>query len=233
MIEKIDWTPNDLMQLTGQTWTACALFAAVELDLFSCLDQSPEGTLKGSALAQKLECEPRALEMLLTAMTALGLLDRDGDLFKITPFAGRYLSTRSEDYFGYMMKHAAHILPGWTRLSQAVRSGSRVVEDSAAETVDDKRREAFLMGMFNVARQQADQVAQALDLTGRKKLLDLGGGPGTYAVYFCRHTPGCGPWFSTSRKRKNSPGVLLLVTGWKIGWTLWGGFFGNPLAEGL
>ena len=45
------------------------------------------------------------------------------------------------------------------------------------------------MGMFNVAAQQAEGVAAHLDLSGRTKLLDLGGGPGTYAVYFCLANP--------------------------------------------
>ena len=45
------------------------------------------------------------------------------------------------------------------------------------------------MGMFNVARQQADKIAAALDLKGRKQLIDIGGGPGTYAVSFCWHNP--------------------------------------------
>ena len=45
------------------------------------------------------------------------------------------------------------------------------------------------MGMFNLARLVAPRVARAIDLSGRKKLLDLGGGPGTYAIYFCLAYP--------------------------------------------
>jgi SAM-dependent methyltransferase len=29
-----------------------------------------------------------------------------------------------------------------------------------------------------------------IPLEGRRRLLDLGGGPGTYAIHFCRHNPG-------------------------------------------
>jgi len=187
---KKDWTPEDLMGLTGQTWAACALFAAVQLELFTALDRAGDEGLEEAELARKLDCQERSLGMLLTAMTALGLLERQGDRFKANAFARRYLAADSEDYFGFLLKHSAHILPGWTRLAEAVRSGGRVVELSSVETVDEQRQEAFLMGMFNVARRQADQVAAALDLSGRKTLLDLGGGPGTYAVYFCRHNPG-------------------------------------------
>ncbi|MDL2260380.1 FAD-dependent oxidoreductase, partial [Deltaproteobacteria bacterium OttesenSCG-928-K17] len=56
-------------------------------------------------------------------------------------------------------------------------------------SLDEAVREDFLMGMFNIARQQADIVAAGLDLSGRARLLDLGGGPGTYAIYFCLRNP--------------------------------------------
>ena len=43
------------------------------------------------------------------------------------------------------------------------------------------------MGMFTMARTLAPAIVKATDLTGRSQMLDLGGGPGTYALYFCRH----------------------------------------------
>ena len=46
------------------------------------------------------------------------------------------------------------------------------------------------MGMFNLAMGIAPQLASQIDLGGRSKLLDLGGGPGTYAIHFCQANPG-------------------------------------------
>ena len=46
------------------------------------------------------------------------------------------------------------------------------------------------MGMFNLAMGIAPTVASAIDLGGRQRLLDLGGGPGTYAIHFCQANPG-------------------------------------------
>jgi len=40
--------------------------------------------------------------------------------------------------------------------------------------------------MFNMANQSAPLIVPAIDLSARKRLLDLGGGPGTYAIHFCR-----------------------------------------------
>ena len=46
------------------------------------------------------------------------------------------------------------------------------------------------MGMHNLARQVAPRAAAHVDLGGCRRLLDLGGGPGTYAIYFCLENPG-------------------------------------------
>jgi SAM-dependent methyltransferase len=53
----------------------------------------------------------------------------------------------------------------------------------------DVERESFLMGMFNLAMGIAPELAPMFDLSGRKRLLDLGGGPGTYAIHFCLANP--------------------------------------------
>ena len=185
-----DWTPEELFQVNAQTWTACAIQAAVKLDLFTALDSSETPGLTEAELARKLGLNPRALGMLATAMTSLGFLDRDGDRLSLTNTSHRYLSAKSDDYYGFAILHSAHILPAWTRLADSVKSGTHSSDRCTQNTGEDEaQREAFLMGMFNIARRQADRVAAAFDLTGRRRLLDLGGGPGTYALYFCRHYP--------------------------------------------
>ncbi len=43
--------------------------------------------------------------------------------------------------------------------------------------------------MFTLAMGIAPRIAKEIDLSGRKHLLDLGGGPGTYAIHFCLENP--------------------------------------------
>jgi len=45
------------------------------------------------------------------------------------------------------------------------------------------------MGMFNLAMNLAPRLVTEIDLFNRRHLLDLGGGPGTYAIHFCLHNP--------------------------------------------
>ena len=179
------WTTGRLLEVSGSYWQTCALHAAVKLDLFSHLAQ---GSRSAEALARELGVDPRALEMLLNALAAMGLLEKSAGRFSCSGPARTCLSRSSEHYLGHMLLHHHHLFDAWGRLDEAVRTGQAVRgRGDADETL---RRESFLMGMFNLAMQLAPKVAAAVDLAGRRHLLDLGGGPGTYAVHFCRENPG-------------------------------------------
>ncbi len=54
---------------------------------------------------------------------------------------------------------------------------------------EEIERESFLMGMFNLAMELVPGIVEKIDLSGRARLLDLGGGPGTYAIHFCLENP--------------------------------------------
>jgi hypothetical protein len=126
--------------------------------------------------------------MLLDALAALQLLDKEGDRYAATPFAGKFLSRSAPGYLGHIILHHHHLMESWSRLDEAVREDTpvrrRVSHEPSAE-----ERESFLMGMFNLAMLNAPKVAAQVDLSGRRRLLDLGGGPGTYAIHFCQQNP--------------------------------------------
>ena len=180
-----DWSAQQLLELSGSYWQTCALHAGVELDLFTPL---AEATLPPPDLARLLGCEPRALGMLLEALAAMELLDQRPQGFAATPAAARWLNRKSPDYQGYIIRHHHHLMASWARLPAAVRSGRPVRERVAGG--EEAWREAFLMGMFNLASVRAPGVAARVDLSARHHLLDLGGGPGTYACHFCLANPG-------------------------------------------
>lgn len=180
------WTPADLIQLSGSYWATCALHAGVKLELFT-----PLATASHSAkeLAAMRQADQRGLAMLLDALTAMNLLKKQDDRYLAAPFAARYLSQDSADYLGHIIMHHHHLMSGWSRLDQAVAGGAPVVRKQVSRTDDEVQRESFLMGMFNLASMLAPGIAQQIDLSGRKRLLDLGGGPGTYAIHFCKQNP--------------------------------------------
>ncbi|MGD0585271.1 MAG: methyltransferase, partial [Oryzomonas sp.] len=119
---------------------------------------------------------------------AMDLLHKEADSFRATSFSADYLSKASDNYMGHIIMHHHHLVEGWSRLDEAVMSGAPVRRRSSHEAGDEER-ESFLMGMFNLASLLAPHVASKLDLGGRRRLLDLAGGPGTYAIHFCKQNP--------------------------------------------
>jgi len=179
-------TPSELLQLSGGYWSICALHAAVKLDIFTVL---AEGGLTLQEIAERSGSDRRGMSMLLDALTSLGLLAKSADTYSAPPFAREYLSRTSDAYLGYIILHHHHLMSGWNRLDEAVKSGAPA-GTSSSHSDDESTRGNFLMGMFNLASMAAPLVVPAIDLSGRRRLLDLGGGPGTYAIHFCRHNPG-------------------------------------------
>lgn len=184
-MEKKSWNPADLLQLSGGYWGACALHAGVKLDLFTPLTEQPRSV---SELAGYLRTDSRGLGMLLTALAAMELLEKIGGAYASTPFSAEYLARTSPKYLGHIILHHHHLVPGWSHLDEAIRSGGPV-RDRVSLTDNEEARESFLMGMFNLAMQIAPRIVGGIDLSGRRRLLDLGGGPGTYAVHFCQQNP--------------------------------------------
>lgn len=178
-------TVPDLLKLASGCWKPCTLHAGVKLNVFSHLAHSP---MAAADLARLLEVDGRGLDMLLHALVAMDLLSKEEDRFAATPFSAEYLARQSPQYLGHIIMHHHFLVDGWSRLDEAVRHGRPVRKRSSHDT-DGIERESFLMGMFNLASLLAPRVAAAIDLGGRRRLLDLAGGPGTYAIHFCRHNP--------------------------------------------
>ena len=182
---KPEWNIPDLLELSGGYWSTCALHTAVKLDIFTALD----GTFRtADEVAQLRHSDPRATGMLLDSLTALGLLEKRDNSYSATSFSAEKLSKASPGYLGHIIMHHHHLMSGWARLDEAVISG-RPIKEPVSHSQNESMRESFLMGMFNLASQLAPKIAAAVALSGCNRLLDLGGGPGTYAIHFCLANP--------------------------------------------
>lgn len=180
-----EWNPGKILGLSGNYWAACALQAGVKLGVFSHLGNQ---SLSGEEIAGRLKGDSRGVTTLLNALTAMNLLTKQEGLYANTPFSSSFLSRESPQYLGYMIMHHHHLMPSWAKLDEAVISGRPIRGRASFE--DETVRESFLMGMFNMAMMLAPHLASVIDLSGKKHLLDLGGGPGTYAIHFCMKNPG-------------------------------------------
>ncbi|MDD4072227.1 MAG: methyltransferase [Desulfobacterales bacterium] len=180
-----DWNAQQLLQTSSSYWQGFTLQAAVKLDVFSAIG---DGGLSANEIADRIHVDERALAMLLDALCAMALLIKNAGRYSNTAASTTFLIRSASKYLGHMLMHHHHLAESWLKLDQAVISGEPVRD--RASFSDDQWRESFLMGMFNMAKHTAPPVAEAIDLAGCRRLLDLGGGPGTYAVFFCLKNPG-------------------------------------------
>ncbi len=180
-----DLNPGHLLEISGRFWETCTLHAGVKLDIFTIIGSEQ---LACQDVAQQLSGNNRAVEMLLNALTAMNLLSKNNDRYANTPVSKSFLVKDSPRYVGHIIMHHHHLVNSWAQMDAAVLSGQAVRTRASHE--DDQRRESFLMGMFNIAMNLAPVIVPLIDLGGRRRLLDLGGGPGTYAIQFCLNNPG-------------------------------------------
>jgi predicted O-methyltransferase YrrM len=176
------WNSGKLMKVSGAYWESFPLHVAVELDVFSRIG---EGSLSAGEIASRWKGSVRSARMLLDALSAMGLLEKKEDMYANSEAAKTFLVKTSPAYMGFAVKHHHHLVSAWSKLSRAVKTGKPVRKNRRSRS----ELESFLMAMFNNASGLAPRITKEVDLTQRRHLLDLGGGPGTYAIHFCQANP--------------------------------------------
>lgn len=182
---------EQLMSMAHGFQAAKMLTVAVDLAVFDFLDQ-PRSAVEAAAW---LKADARAAGIFLNGLAALGLLVKEVDYFHNSKIASRYLVQGKDDYRGAILKHLEHTWErGWNDLRHTILVGSPqgVEPETWVDTRprrDEEGVQAFIWGMHAVARDLAPQVAPKLPLSGVRRLLDLGGGPATYAIAFAQANP--------------------------------------------
>ena len=173
--------PDDLAQTMRAFQESRVLLTAIELDLFTAVGQRASA----SQVAGKLGTDPRATEMLLNALTAMGMLTKQGDTFRNAPVAARYFVKGSPDDAQAATMHTVHLWDRWSTLTDCVRAGTAVSHEEMRER-GENWTQAFIAAMHRNAVERAAQVVQAVGTEGVERLLDVGGGSGAYSIAFAR-----------------------------------------------
>ncbi len=178
------WTPGELLEVSGFFWKTAVLHTAVKLDVFTGIG---DGQVSAIELSQQLKADRNGVTRLLDALVAMELLVKIDGNYVNSDSSQTFLTKTSPQYLGHIIMHHHHLVESWSNLDQAVQSGKAIRNRSSFSR--EEWRESFLMGMFNLAMGLAPQIVPRIDLLSRKRLLDLGGGPGTYAIHFCLENP--------------------------------------------
>ncbi len=160
-----------------------AILSALELDLFTAIGAR---TWPIAALARRLRADQRGVDILCRNLAALGLLVQRGSAYRNTLLTRTELNRRSPAYRGAYLDLISNHWHDFTQLTDSVCSGKPLDAD---EPESPAWRRSFTWAMHHRSREQAKTVARFLDLRRARTLLDLGGGPGTYAMAFLAANP--------------------------------------------
>ena len=159
------------------------LLTALELNLFTTIG-ARRWTIP--QLAKALSVSERGLSILCRNLAMSGVLTKTGTAYRNSRLAATALNARHpayrKDYLDLMTSH----WKDWVRLDESVRTG-RPLDQGVPE--EPGYRQRFTWAMHYRTLETAPKIAAQVDLHGAATLLDLGGGPGTYAIAFLAKHP--------------------------------------------
>ncbi|MBX3645471.1 MAG: methyltransferase [Rubrivivax sp.] len=179
--------PTPIVRLSTAFWESQVLLTANRLRVFDFL---ADGAKSVDEVAAGLQLAPRSTGLLLRACTGLGFLLENGQRFENAPVAATFLVSRSPAFMGNVIRYSDQLYGAWGNLEGAVRSGQPAVPAQTYLGDDPARTRAFVVAMHERALGIARALVPMLDLSGRRTLLDVGGGPGTYSVLLTERFPG-------------------------------------------
>jgi SAM-dependent methyltransferase len=179
--------PSSIVRLSTAYWESQALLTANRLRIF---DSLAEGARSADEVAAALKLDPRSTALLLRALVGLAFLKEDGGRFENTPVAAVFLVSRSPAFMGNVIKYSDQLYDAWGHLEDSVRSGRPALPAETYLGDDPARTRSFVVAMHERALGIARVLVNVLDLQGRRSMLDVGGGPGTYSVLLTERFPG-------------------------------------------
>lgn len=183
--------PLNIFEIDGRSgiplhqiaWAFRATIAVHAAEKFGVLIPLLEKAASSAEVARSRGLNPDATEKLLILLAALTVVYRSADgSFRLTTEGRAAFDPTSPLYFGAGLAFARESLKRWDQFDDYLQTG---VGMSYPPTTD--QAEILVRSMHDYAvRGQVQWVARTVDLTGRRRLLDLGGAVGTYSIAFCQ-----------------------------------------------
>jgi cyclopropane fatty-acyl-phospholipid synthase-like methyltransferase len=182
--------PERVNELSRRFWESAILRAGIKLGIFALLEGQ---ALSADAVARRIDAHPRFVQALLDACVALGLLESAGggdDAYRNSPLASRCLLEGKPHYVGDLVLHITNHWASWGQLDRLVREGRTLLPFESGYVDAPTYWTDYMMGQHNrAAAGQAENLVRHVELRGRRRLLDLGGGAGSYSIALCLAYP--------------------------------------------
>ncbi len=179
--------PDRIVKMASAFFESCVLFAASDLGLFAKLAELKKADAK--TLADSLKLDHRGTRLILDACVGLRLLKKRGEIYRNTKESMAFLVPESPEDLSNAIQYTRDVYPAWGKLKEMIRNGGPVEKPEIHLGQDPERTRTFVMAMHYRALAMGRAPIPLLDLAGKKKILDIGGGPGTYSVLIAQANP--------------------------------------------
>ena len=144
-----------------------------------------------------MKLHPRSARDFFDALVALGMLHRDGDLYRNTPESDQFLVRNKLSYIGGILEMAnERLYPFWGSLTEGLRTGLPQNEVKTGGTGlfealygDPERLRLFLAAMTGLSMGASLAIAQKFPWAKYKTVVDVGGAQGGLLVQLCLAHP--------------------------------------------
>jgi predicted O-methyltransferase YrrM len=178
-------TEESILELARGFMASRALLSGAELDLFSLLAKEP---LTADEIAVAAGTTLRGSAILLDALSALGFLVKKDGRYHTEPSVAPFLSAAAPDSILPMVLHMATVWQNWSQMTDIVLGRTTPgIETSGA--LAKENRNAFIGAMHVVASKAAPAVVAAIHPGQTRRLIDVGGGSGTYTLAMLSAAP--------------------------------------------
>jgi acetylserotonin N-methyltransferase len=187
--------PHIVLDLIDAFRSSKAMFTALAMGIFDLLEKRPE---RADAVAEQIGGHLDAVERLLDACAALGLLSKAEGVYANEPAASEFLASGSPHTLsGYIRYSDQALYPMWGHLEDAVREATpRWRQTFGIEGAifsgffrDPGATRDFLRGMHGFGMLSSPKVVAAFDLSRFRRIVDLGGATGHLARAACQRYP--------------------------------------------
>ena len=174
-------TPEPIMKIAMGFMASKHLFVAGEIGLFEALAAGPAQL---DQIAERTGVPTRTLEIVLAAMVGLGLIERQGDEYGNGEAAAAFLAGRPGPDLRPVLRFWDQIsYPVWQDLAEAVRTGQGQVQFGR---FDQTQQQIFSAGVEAFTAPVAAALAESYDFSRHRRVLDIGGGTGSFLVAILR-----------------------------------------------
>lgn len=153
------------------------MLTAIELDLFTKID---EGRHTFQQIAYTMGVPGRGIRMILDSLVGMGLLNKKGTKYFLTPGSKKYLSRQSEFFLGGYFQHLKVLQKRWGYLTKVIKEGKPVAQDIKSRGSFSKLVKSLFALNFDLAKLSAQKLKA--DKMGEIDILDIGAGSGVWSI---------------------------------------------------